>query len=258
LSDEIEYYVKKYKLIDPFDPKNLKPAAYELTVGDEYAIGGKIKQLFDEVGKNEIRIPPFEVVVIKTKEIINLPRFLIARWNIRVKWAYEGLLWVGGPQVDPGWIGNLCCPIYNLSDKEVTLRLGDAIAIIDFVKTTPFNKDSKKYPRPPKRILFEDYNPDRLKSALYVEASRRIEQVEKDLNKFGSKLDTSIGINITVFSIIIAALTIMISLNTASCQAIQSWSILSFIFSFSAFIISFVVYFKVTSKSKGDSNEKNN
>jgi len=52
LSDEIEYYVKQFKLIDPFNPKNLKPAAYELTVGDEYSIGGKIKKLLDEPGKN--------------------------------------------------------------------------------------------------------------------------------------------------------------------------------------------------------------
>jgi deoxycytidine triphosphate deaminase len=130
LSDEIEEYVKQFKLIDPFDPNNLKPAAYELTVGDEYSLGGKTGKLSDESGKNEVKIPPFEVIVIKTRERLNLPRFLIARWNIRVKWAYEGLLWVGGPQVDPGWVGHLCCPIYNLSDHEVTLRLGEPIAVM--------------------------------------------------------------------------------------------------------------------------------
>lgn len=79
LSDEIEYYFKQFKLIDPLDPKNLKPAAYELTVGDEYSIGGKTGKLSDEAGKNEIRIPPFKVAVIKTREKVNLPRFLIAR-----------------------------------------------------------------------------------------------------------------------------------------------------------------------------------
>lgn len=102
LSDEIEYYVNKYKMIDPFKRENLKPAAYELTVGDEYSRGGERGKLCDEPGKNKIEIPPFEVVIIKTNERINLPRFIIARWNIRVRWAYEGLLWVGGPQVDSG------------------------------------------------------------------------------------------------------------------------------------------------------------
>ncbi len=136
LSDEIQHYVRTIKLIDPCLDPNLKPAGYELSVGNEYVIGGERRDLKPD---GEIRIPPFNVVVIKTAETINLPRFLIARWNVRVKWAYEGLLWVGGPQVDPGWVGHLCCPLYNLSDKEVVLRAGGPIALMDFVTTSPFN-----------------------------------------------------------------------------------------------------------------------
>jgi deoxycytidine triphosphate deaminase len=139
LSDEIKFYVEKCKLIDPFDEESLKPAAYELRVGYEYAMDGKIKKLSDATGENFVEIPPFQVVVIKTMERVNLPRFMIARWNIRVRKAYDGLLWVGGPQVDPGYVGYLSCPIYNLSDKAVKLELGDNIAVIDFVKTTPFS-----------------------------------------------------------------------------------------------------------------------
>lgn len=223
LSDEIEYYVKKYKMIDPFKHDNLKPANYELTVGNKYAIGGKIKELCDKPGKNEMRIPPFEVVVIEPNERINLPRFIVARWNIRVKWAYEGLLWVGGPQVDPGWEGHLSCPIYNLSDKEVTLRLGDPIAVMDFVKTTPFKKGvSKEYHRPPKRVLFDEYEPEKLISALYTEARKRVddiedtlkqfrERAEKDMKSFGSRLDISITTIFTCIAFLFAALVIFVA-----------------------------------------------
>jgi deoxycytidine triphosphate deaminase len=102
LSDEIKYYAEKFDMIQPFDEiRLLKAAGYELTVGNEYVLEGERKELIKD---GEIRIPSFSVVVIKTAETINLPRFLIARWNIRVRWAYEGLLWVGGPQVDPGWV----------------------------------------------------------------------------------------------------------------------------------------------------------
>ena len=31
----------------------------------------------------KITIPPFEVAVLKTAEVLCLPRYLIARWNIR-------------------------------------------------------------------------------------------------------------------------------------------------------------------------------
>jgi deoxycytidine triphosphate deaminase len=142
LSDEIAFYAENHQLISPFDRVNLKPAGYELTIGDEYFLSGEFLTLDSSADENnKIIIPPFEVAVIKTAEILCLPRYLIARWNIRVKYAYSGLLWVGGPQVDPGWVGHLFCPIYNLSDKPVTLRAGDPIALMDFVKTTPYNKD---------------------------------------------------------------------------------------------------------------------
>lgn len=149
LSDEIESYVKSCKLIYPFKKENLKPAAYKLTIGDEYSVGGEIRHLTDDPS-DMIRIPAFQVAVIKTAETLNLPRFMIARWNIRVHMAYEGLLWVGGPQVDAGWVGHLFCPIYNLSSNEVTLRIGEGIATIDFVKTTPFTPGGKcvEYERP--------------------------------------------------------------------------------------------------------------
>jgi len=36
LSDEIIFYADNHNLIQPFYRENLKPAGYELTVGDEY------------------------------------------------------------------------------------------------------------------------------------------------------------------------------------------------------------------------------
>jgi hypothetical protein len=38
LSDEIERYTTDYRLISPFNPSKLKPAAYELSVGGLYSI----------------------------------------------------------------------------------------------------------------------------------------------------------------------------------------------------------------------------
>lgn len=157
LSDGIRFYCKQFDLIAPFDEENLKPANYQLCVGDEYAVGGKIGTLSDAPGLDELEIPSFEVAVIKTFETINMPRFLIGRWNIRVPRAYDGLLWVGGPQVDAGYAGNLFCPIYNLSDKAVKLHYKDPVAIIDFVKTTEFHPESKRYMPKTTWLVLEDY-----------------------------------------------------------------------------------------------------
>ena len=209
LSDEIELHVAEGRLIDPFVKNNLKPAGYELTVGDQAMKGGKFIRL-DGVD-SDVRIPPFEVVVVKTAETINLPRFLIARWNIRVKWAYEGLLWVGGPQVDPGYVGNLFCPLYNLSNETVKLKKGEAIALIDFVKTTGIEREEDflnsnivKYRRPPKRVFIEDFGIEGFRSALHakdVDVREGLEQVKRKVDVFSSLVLGILAILITAITV---------------------------------------------------------
>jgi len=41
LSDEIIFYAEYYDLINPFNRENLKPAGYELSVGNEYFLSGE-------------------------------------------------------------------------------------------------------------------------------------------------------------------------------------------------------------------------
>ena len=133
LSDQIEYYVGNLNpplLANPdgsrldFADTNscdwacLDTASYKLRLGDEAHKGGNYVRISRD---KPLVLKPHQVAVIKTYEKVNIPRFLVARWNLRVKWVYEGLLWVGGPQVDPGWEGHLYCPIYNLAEREVVI-----------------------------------------------------------------------------------------------------------------------------------------
>ncbi len=228
LSDQIKLYVSNYKMIDPFEEKNLKAAAYQLSVGDEYAINGEIKSLTESPG-DKITIPPFELAVIKTREIINLPRFLIARWNIRVSHAYKGLLWVGAAQVDPGWVGHLSCPIYNLSNKSVTLLYGERLATMDFVKTTEFNSISIKYPRPPEKVLFKHYHPDELKSALFSKVNERMDRAETSVDKAQVRIDKAEdkfskleGNVYTALAMVIAVLAILFAILSTFLNAGQN------------------------------------
>lgn len=176
LSDQIKRLVNKYRMIHPFDEKeSLKAASYELRVGAKY---GKAGVSYDLADKQAVTIQPFDVVLIQTLETLNLPRFIIARWNIRIKWAYKGLLWVGAPQVDPGFRGFLSCPLYNLSSNPVELKFGEQFAAMDFVRTTEVTSDSKPYKWDERtRIVFEDYEKDKLESALVTRAAKRLTEM---------------------------------------------------------------------------------
>jgi deoxycytidine triphosphate deaminase len=250
LSDEIDHYHRTFKMIDPFVEERLKPAGYELTVGDEYVLGGEKKSLSAD---GEIRIPSFNVVVIKTAETINLPRFLIARWNIRVKWAYEGLLWVGGPQVDPGWVGHLFCPLYNLSDKVVVIRAGDPIAMIDFVTTTPFKSGkSKEYARPPKRVLLEEYKAAELKSALFTftEAKTRIDEIERGtrerIDKIENKMDVFFASGLVITTVLFAVIGIFTTFGKET--VVPVWPGVSVVISICALALAGFAYLRSRSR----------
>ena len=148
LSDQIHYYIKN---LDPpllHNPRKkqislkeldecLDAASYKLRLGDEAHVGGEWVRVDDDT---PLVIPAHQVAVVKTHEVVNIPRFLIARWNLRVKWVYEGLLWTGGPQVDPGWQGHLYCPIYNLAERQIVIPHKERVFTMDFALTTPLPK----------------------------------------------------------------------------------------------------------------------
>ncbi len=216
LADEIEHFAINYKLIDPFEPekKKLRAAGYELSVGGVYAKAGEIIELPDKVGRDEILVQPFEVVIIQTLERLNMPDFMIARWNVAVGQAYQGFLWVGAAQVDPGFKGYLCCPIYNLSDKPRTLRRGQSLAVIDFVWTTAPTKRSSEFrfkSLERKRILFEDYDPKSLTSALTTHAQERLNRMEKEVAELRSTVFSSITVILTALGALVTALALFVS-----------------------------------------------
>jgi deoxycytidine triphosphate deaminase len=220
LSDEIEHYCKSYKLLDPYEPKNIKAANYELRVGFKYSVGGKTYSL-SKIG-DAVEIPKYEVAVIEILETVNMPHFLIGRWNIRVRWAYEGLIWVGGPQVDAGYRGKISCPIWNLSNKKISLKSGDAVAVIDFVTTTPPTQESeeKRYHWDERsRFVFEDYDADKLRSALVTDVVEQIEQLKHDtkqhkgdtdeaLDRSNARIDNTTSVMFTALGVLVAAIAV--------------------------------------------------
>jgi deoxycytidine triphosphate deaminase len=211
LNDAIKKCCDSFELISPIKEDNLKPANYKLRIGNEYAIGGQIHALTDKPGESEIRIEPFEVAIIKTFETINMPRFLIARWNIQVSKAYKGLLWVGGPQVDAGYVGHLFCPIYNLSDKPVILHYGDPIAVIDFERTTTFHEGASQEYKPSDRVLIQDYEPENLQSALATQAKNTITAFGVRLESLSTRIDFFVTITFALLGILFAAGTLFVT-----------------------------------------------
>ncbi len=135
LSDQIEYYVNAVKLIDPFQQTCLRPASYDLTVGEDYFVNDCGKHL--QKGE-KITISPNGLVYIKTREFFNLPYYIVARYSLRVQQVYRGLLVDNGLHVDPGYRGPITIPVHNLTDDKRELSYGEPFLSVDFSRTTRF------------------------------------------------------------------------------------------------------------------------
>ncbi len=139
LSNEIEMFHQHSLLIaENFEPANLRPAAYTLRIGPKFVDSkGRIGQL-DEKKKTYFKMEPNSIVYVSTFETLNLPYYVAARFNLRVKWVYKGILLGTGPQVEPGYRGSLSCPLYNLTDRPIKIEYREDFATIDFERTTDF------------------------------------------------------------------------------------------------------------------------
>ncbi|NJE06014.1 dCTP deaminase [Thermococcus sp. M36] len=125
-----DWKIRKEILIEPFSEKSLQPAGYDLRVGREAYINGK---LIDVESEGKIVIPPKTHALILTLERVKLPDDVMGDMKLRSSLAREGLLgsfaWV-----DPGWDGNLTLALFNASDEPVELAYGERFVQIAFIR----------------------------------------------------------------------------------------------------------------------------
>lgn len=227
LSDEIDFYCDKHEMIVPYNKEdNLQPASYDVSLGKKYQRNGERFELTDK--NPSLKLKPHEAVVISTKEKLTMPRFLIGRWNPRVTTLFDGIVWVGGVHIDPGFEGNLFVPIYNLSREPVVLQLGQRIASIDFVKTTKFSGKCKEYENKPKDQL--------------THPGSGLEDIRDEIKDFPKKIENYQSINLTVLSIIIAAISIIAILPFAVAgKGLEFPSVDIYIITFAVSIVAIVM-----------------
>lgn len=125
------------KLIDPYYPKNINCAAYQLAIGSEVYIspeeGGKeaTKATVRELETGEpFAIPPGQFAFLVTKERVRVPKEALAFISIRAKVKFCGLVNVSGFHVDPGYDGQLTFAVFNAGPVSVHLREGQRIFLI--------------------------------------------------------------------------------------------------------------------------------
>lgn len=154
---------------------NIKGASYDLRLGEEYFHKGEIKQLTEK--EPFIILEPGDYALVSSEEIAKLPKDIAGRFDVSVSLFCKGVILSNGPQIDPGFRGRLYCLLFNTSNKEMQLKLGDHFATIEFIKlvdhTLPY---SGKYQN---KLRMKDYLPDVVKSSAINQLMQDVEELKK-------------------------------------------------------------------------------
>jgi deoxycytidine triphosphate deaminase len=140
--------IKKLALIDSetFDEKCLQNASYDLRLGDEYYVpkGQRDENIIIKKCSYEngvLRISPFSTIVFSTKETLKMPDNVIGRFDLRVRFAMQGLVLQVGTQIAPSYRGRLFGLLLNFSDKEICIPEGMELLSVEFSYTSKIAKE---------------------------------------------------------------------------------------------------------------------
>lgn len=158
LSDrDIQKYITAGKIkIDPLEPNNIRPAAIDLTLHENFRIFRNnshthidVKEKFDVtelVRANKdgsIVIHPREFILGSTKENITVPSDLIGLLEGRSSLGRIGIIvHATASFVQPGFSGYLTFEMSNISNMPIKLYAGMRVAQLAFLKmSSPVKQD---------------------------------------------------------------------------------------------------------------------
>jgi deoxycytidine triphosphate deaminase len=122
-------------IITPFEPRKLKGASYDLSLGREALVSNRDeKVLLGPDRTHSLNLEAGDFALVLTKESLKFPMDMCAEIGMRSSLARMGLILLHGMQVDPGWEGYLRFGLYNASPRKITLDYDDEICMIEFHK----------------------------------------------------------------------------------------------------------------------------
>lgn len=130
LSDkDIRRELGKNIIIEEFSDKSLSPVGYDIRIGAAFLPG--IHQTARYSEGEELIIKPNSMLQIICKEFIWISPKILATIHSRGSFAVKGLI-LNSTTIDPNWNGQMALTLYNVSDNDIVLKVGDRFATVIF------------------------------------------------------------------------------------------------------------------------------
>jgi len=134
----IELVKTRHLVIEPFDPRLVEPASYDLRLGSP-VLASPLGP--DELGK-EVELTPEnpsyyiqtgQMVGVISSERLEFPLDICSGgFGIRSEFARRGINAFGGVQLDPGWRGRVTVNLENVGPEPVEITFGEPFFTVEF------------------------------------------------------------------------------------------------------------------------------
>ena len=128
-------------MISDFLEGSLQSASYDLRLGSECYTRGETLKLNEEEHPSH-RLEPGQFILLTSLECLNLPDDVVGHAGLISRWAQLGLISLFSPQIDPGFVGLIVVPLFNAGNAPVTVRLGETMFTVEFVRAIGRTKKS--------------------------------------------------------------------------------------------------------------------
>jgi deoxycytidine triphosphate deaminase len=183
------------------EERKIQGASCDLSLGDEYFYGGRIRTLTEK--RPILVIEPYDYAIITSHESANLPSDVCARFDLAVSLFAQGIVLSNGPQVDPGFRGPLFCLLFNTSSSPVLLKRRQHYATLELHKLIE-----------PTGAYRGKYQAKRLLEYLPANAARgAINELKKEVERLKNESKNLQALTLGVISLILAVVAIWVSLK---------------------------------------------
>ncbi len=186
-------------LLENASSNNVSGASYDLSLGDEYFYGGRVRRLSDS--DPILLIEPYDYAIVTSREVSNLALDVCGRFDLAVSLFSQGVILSNGPQIDPGFRGPLFCLLFNTSSSPVLLKREQHYATLEFHKlvepTYPYGGQYQA-----KDLL--DYLPSNAARGAINELKKELDQVRGESRNLQS-------ITLAILTLVVAIIAIFAS-----------------------------------------------
>lgn len=141
---QIRYHAKTRGLVEPFEPEQLNPASYDVTLGSKLQVeryGGFYEV---DISDRTYYLQPGDFVLAHTQELVRIAPGLEAVFQLKSSRGREGYQHMLAGYIDPGFTGQVTLELKNVTNYQRLplykgLRIGQLrFATLESIPARPY------------------------------------------------------------------------------------------------------------------------